>query len=395
MKRQFKFTKKLLDALPNCPADSTARETEYSDTEVAGLRVLVSKLGRKSFLLRYLSPTQRKRSMKLGDYPAMDITEARQLAINHRSQLSKGIDPQDERNASSESKIPTVKAFVESHVLPHAYATKRSAKDDESRFRCHVLPAFGHLPLNAVTTYAIQQFHNQKKALLCPATANRILDTLRRTFSLANQWGVIDTNPIKGIRFHQENNMRHRYLNKEELARFLTTLSLEVQSPVAADALYFLLATGARKEEALMMRWEHFDAEQATWLIPENKGGRSRHVLLNDAALQLLAKRSPLAGNPFVFPGRELGRPLRNISKSFARILARADIKDLRIHDLRHAYASILVNAGHSLFEVQHLLGHRSVSTTSRYAHLGSDRLRATSNQVANVMQAAMVSVSH
>ena len=387
MKRQFKFTKKLIDSLPPCPASSRSRESEFSDTDVAGLRLLVNRLGRKFFLLRY-SIHGRKRSMKLGDYPATEITNARQMAIDCRSLLAKGIDPQARQDEERTNPVLTFRQLITEKVLPHAYATKRSARDDESRLNIHVLPIFGDRRLDEITTFDVQKFHNQKKETLCPATANRIVETMRRAYNLAMQWGLVEKNPVSGIRFHQENNKRHRYLSGDELKRFLQALESEANQ-VAADLFRFLLMTGARREEAIQARWDDVDLLTQQWRIPQTKSGRSRHVFLNAGALEVLSHRQKLANNPFIFTGAILGKPINNPVKAFARVLKHAAINDFRIHDLRHTHASIAINNGASLYEVQHLLGHASSTTTSRYAHLANSRLQETSQRVGAIIGSA------
>lgn len=390
MKRQIRFSKKTLDALPPCPVDARTKESEYSDTEVAGLRIQVNRLGRKRFLLRYTFAGA-KRSMKLGDYPLIDATQARQKALECRSQLARGIDPQVELRAEQQAAL-TLRAFVEQYYLPHAYATKRSAKADESRLRLHILPEFGEQALNTISSYSLQEFHNRKKAQLCPASANRMLEIIKRVYSLAIIWEQLDKNPAKGIRLHQENNRRQRYLSHDELRRFLAALDSE-HNRSAADAFRFLLATGTRREETLQARWEHVDLEQRRLFLPHTKSGKSRHVYLNDTALAILLQRPHIPGNPFVFAGKLPGQGINNPSRAFKRVLERAQIKGFRLHDLRHSAASLAINSGASLYEVQHLLGHASGSTTTaRYAHLSNDRMNQVSNQIAHILQAASAS---
>jgi hypothetical protein len=153
MNRQFRFNKKLIDALPPHPEDAKSKESEYSDTEVAGLRVIVPRKGRKYFLLRY-TLNGAKRSMKLGDYPQLDVADARHRALDIRGKIANGIDPQHEPEPTPQTDL-TLKAFVTDDYLPHAYAAKRSAKDDESRMR-NILPDLGHLPLTEITSHSIQ-----------------------------------------------------------------------------------------------------------------------------------------------------------------------------------------------------------------------------------------------
>lgn len=387
MKRQFRFTKRSIDALAPCPADAASKEVEYSDLDVGGLRLQVNRLGRKAFLFRY-QITGRKRAMKIGGYPETSIEEARQKAIEWKALIAKGLDPQ-ERKAEEDKAGMTLRVFVESHLLPHCYATKRSARDDESRLRTHVLPRFGDMAMDRITAVAVQTFHNEKKVALCAATANRIFETLRRAYVLAQAWGLFKGEaPTKGIRLHRELNQRQRYLCPDELKRFMAALEQE-PNQVAADAFRLLLATGVRREECLCAKVQDVDLAQRRWLLQKTKNGRSRWVVLNDAAMEILQRRLGRACSPWVFPGKNPAKPLNNPSKAFGRILKEAAIEDFRIHDLRHTTASLAINAGATLYEVQHLLGHAQSATTSRYAHLAPDRLIRTSAQVSNLIHAA------
>ena len=200
---------------------------------------------------------------------------------------------------------------------------------------------------------------------------------------MAMQFGCIAKNPAVGIRKAYENNERHRFLSGEEIARFLLALR-EDKNTVAAAFLEFLLYTGVRRSEALNAQWEHVDVLKRQWFIPRSKNGKHRHVILNEKALALLA-RLPKT-NAYVFAGKLAGRPLNNPQKCFMRTLHRAGIKNFRIHDLRHTHASIAINNGASLYEVQHLLGHSQAKTTTRYAHLADETLRRVSEAVSRAI---------
>lgn len=389
MKRQFRFTTRAIQALPPCPTDSLSKEIEYSDQEVAGLRLQVNRLGRKAFLFRY-TIDGRKRSMRVGSYPEVGIDEARQKVIEWRALLIKGVDPQNEREEARKVGL-TFGQFYTDYLLPHIRATKRSAKDDISRTVNHILPVFKDREMAKITPLELQRFHNDKRISLSPATSNRVFEILRRSYNLAETWGLLPAtaNAARGIKLHKENNRRERYLSREELGRFLEALKHEPNRS-AADLFAFLLATGARREEAIQARWEHVDLERRQWYLPHTKSGRSRFAILNDAAMEILHRRPRLAGNPFIFFGKETGRPLANPSKAWKRVLVAAGIDPgkTRIHDLRHTHASYLVGVA-SLHEIAGILGHRNTATTQRYAHLDDVRLREASNHVAALITAA------
>ncbi|HNL80123.1 MAG TPA: site-specific integrase, partial [Agitococcus sp.] len=155
----------------------------------------------------------------------------------------------------------------------------------------------------------------------------------------------------------------------------------------AVAAIKLLLLTGTRREEALNAKWEHINFEQRTWLLPKTKNDRIRHVQLNEAAIILLKSIKKIDDCPYVFVNERTKNRLNTPVKAFKRLLAKANIKDFRIHDLRHSFASAAVNSGSSLYIVQHLLGHASIQTTQRYAHLKNETLLAASENVAKAIQ--------
>ena len=390
MKRQFRFTKRSIDALPPCPASAASKEVEYSDLEIGGLRLQVNRQGRKAFLFRY-QINGRKRAMKVGGYPETTIDEARQKAIEWKALLAKGIDPQLQQDAARTTGI-TFREFFDLHLWPHTVSTKRSAKADASRFHNHILPVFGHREMARITTLELQRFHNDKKGEVAVATSNRIFELIRHSFNLASTWGLIPpgVRPCDSIRLHKENNKRERYIDPgEELPRLMKSLDAE-PSRSAADLFRFLLATGARREEAIQAKWEHISLERRQWRMPMSKSGTARVVILNDMALDILGSRPRIQGNPFVFCGKLPGRPIGNPTRAWKRVLARAGIdpKTTRLHDLRHTHASYLVGVA-SLHEIAGILGHSNTVTTQRYAHLNDDRLRNASNHVADLMRTA------
>lgn len=393
MRRMHKLTKKFIDSLPPAPADGASKEVEYSDQEIAGLRLQVNRLGRKSFLWRYQTPLGRKRALKVGNYPETSIDAARAQVIEWRAMLAKGIDPQEQQADQHRSGL-TYPQFFENYLWPHVVATKRSHRVDRSRAIHHILPFTGNRPMEAITTLEWQRFHNEKKLQLSPATANRIMENVKRAYSLAIEWGLLPltANHPKPIKLFQENNIRTRYLSLEELGRFMKALD---QSPnqLMADYFRLLLATGCRKNEILQLRHEHVNLEHRVITIPQPKSGRARHVFLNDQAYEVLCRRKPVPGNPFVFPGRKPGTPIFNPKRAWLAVLTQAgiDANSVTLHTLRHTFASLLVNQGASLHEVANLLGHLGGGTemTKRYAHLGEFRLRQTSGEMARLMSQA------
>jgi len=269
--------------------------------------------------------------------------------------------------------------------MAHAIQHKRTFKNDASKLAMHILPILGDLRLCDVGTRDIELLLGLLKKKLSPATVNRIRALLSVLFNLAIAWKVIDRNPCEGTRKLKENNQVERFLSIEEVRRILTAAKEEANI-YAASAIQFLILTGVRREEALKARWEHIDLEKGLLFLPHTKSGRSRHVVLNDAALAVISSLPRVSESPWVFPGRDVMKPLNNPIKAFHRILKAAEVPKCRLHDCRHAHASMLVNQGASLYQVQILLGHASSATTQRYAHLASSTLRSTSQLVSDLV---------
>lgn len=210
-------------------------------------------------------------------------------------------------------------------------------------------------------------------------TINYLLVLLRYGYTLALRWRVegVTRNPANELKNLRDDNRIERYLSPEQTVALLDAVRCSPK-PVLGDIVAFLLFTGARKREALDARWKDINWEQKLWRIPKTKSGKVRHVPLSSGALKLLralkAKVSPAI--EFVFANPRTGRPFVSVFYSWDSARRRAKLPELRMHDLRHSFASFLVNAGRSLYEVQELLGHADIRTTSRYAHLSQERLR-------------------
>ena len=171
--------------------------------------------------------------------------------------------------------------------------------------------------------------------------------------------------------------------------RRLYSAVLASDNPMLKYIVPMLLLTGARKREVLDARWDDFDAENRLWRIPFTKSGRPRTVPMSDGVMSVLDTVPRIAGSPCVFPNPDTKKPYVAIHYAWDTARKRAGLQDVRMHDLRHSFASILINSGRSLYEVQHLLGHTQVKTTERYAHLQQDTLMTAANVVSNLVGTA------
>ena len=180
-------------------------------------------------------------------------------------------------------------------------------------------------------------------------------------------------------------NKRERFLNEDEVRRLYDAV-LTSENPMLKYIVPMLLLTGARKREVLDARWEDFDVDNRLWRIPFTKTGKPRTVPMSDGVMSVLETVPRVAGSAYVFPNPDTGKPYVTIHNAWDTVRKRAGLREVRMHDLRHSFASILINSGRSLYEVQHLLGHTQVKTTERYAHLQQDTLMRAANVVPNLL---------
>jgi integrase len=383
---KIRFTTRTIDQLPACPADSASKALEFTDCDIPGLKVAVSKTGRKTFLQRYTFRGQ-KRAARIGEYPATSVIEARKAALEMRGLLDRGIDPQERKDLERES--PTFEAFSLNDYLPFARQNKRSANDDASKLRLHLIPRFGRRRLCDISRRDIEIYISEVRQSLTPASANRHLAVLSAIFRRAVLWERAERNPCSGVPRYREDNIKQRFLSPDEIGRMFVAMDAD-PNKVAVAALRFLLLTGVRRQEALGARWESVQMEERLWHVPHTKAGRARYIQLNDAAINVLKSLPGPAHSPWVFAGRDPKKPINDPRKTLWRVLKAAKIDDhVRVHDLRHSFASLAVNAGQSLFLVQNLLGHASPAMTMRYSHLASVTLRDASQAVADVVTKA------
>lgn len=385
--KKFTFNNRRIEALPAHDPDSASKSAEYSDATVPGLKVTVGTGGSKRFAFRYQTAGGRMRFAKLGTFPAIDVAEARRLALEMRAIVDRGGDPLDARDRIKG--MPTFSEFVRDEYLPFARQTKRSAHDDDSKFRLHLEPKWGTLRLCDITTRDVQLHHPAMRESHSVGTANRHLALVSATFRKAVEWGRIERNPAAGIKAFRENNRCETYLTQDQVGRLIAAMANDFNQTAVA-ALQLLIFTGVRREEALQARWEHVDLDGGQWWLPKTKSGRGRYVALSSEAVALLRAQPSLAVSPWVFPGRSGDKPLNNPRKAFHRVLDAAGLPHVRIHDLRHTFASFAVNAGASLYQVQHALGHSSAQMTQRYAHLADEAGKRLVAQVGAVVSAAV-----
>ncbi|RYE71990.1 MAG: site-specific integrase, partial [Oxalobacteraceae bacterium] len=242
---------------------------------------------------------------------------------------------------------------------------------------------FGRLKLKEVKRKDVQVFHNEllTKEGLAPATADHHVVYLRRLLNLAIQWDMLDRNPLTNIPLMKVDNKVERYLSDEEAKQLVQVLTTDLAFG-ASYLLLFLLSTGARLNEAMQAKWEQLDEQKGVWRIPatNSKSKKTRSVPLNDSAMWVLGQLWTRGEHPYLFVNKATNKPFVTITRAWYRLRLKAGIGGLRIHDLRHSFASFLVNGGRSLYEVQQILGHSDPKVTMRYAHLSNGMLREAAN---------------
>lgn len=281
----------------------------------------------------------------------------------------------------------TLDAFVSQVYLPNIRLRKRSWQIDERIARQRLSPAFGCRILSAIDRCEVEDWLNGLLASgLAPASCNRFLAVFKTICAFAESRGLLEPgqSPCRGISSFRIHSQRERYLTREEAQGLMERL--EQSDRPEALALRLLLLTGARKSEILKARWENVNLDQRVLTVPLSKSGKPRHIVLSDAAIAVIRAIPQKKGVAWLFPGHARGKPLSDIYLFWNKIRGELGMEDVRIHDLRHTFASFLVNSGHSLYEVQKLLGHADPRTTMRYAHLGQKPLLAAAEFVGGIV---------
>lgn len=293
-------------------------------------------------------------------------------------------DRHDLREAPTMAELST--HYLEEWAIPKKRSS--SIRNDRMLLRLHILPALGKKRVRDIAYADIESLH-ARVTRATPATANRCVALLSKMFSLSIQWRYRSENPTKGVQRNAEER-RETYLDDDALKRLQAALA-ELPDYSSANAIKLLLLTGARRNEVMSATWDQFDLTKGTWSKPSShtKQKKAHTVPLSEPALTLLGQmRAKRANEEFLFPGRQ-GKPQFDLQKFWKTVCKRADLHNVRIHDLRHSHASILINVGLSLPVIGKLLGHTNPSTTQRYAHLADETLRAATAVVGEAWEAA------
>lgn len=381
----MKLTDNLLRKLP---APESGNKVTYDDA-VKGFGIRVTAAGGRAFILNYRRKLDgRERRYTIGSFPDWGTAAAREEARQLKRTIDGGGDPvgEQEENRAAATVADLCDRFERDYLPRNRPSTQQVYRQ---QIRTDILPAFSRTKVRAVSHADIDGFHHRLSAR-APTHGNRTLAVLSRMFNLAVRWGWRTDNPCKGVERNQENK-RHRYLTATELLQLAKALD-QLLDQGAADAVRLLLLTGARRGELLAARWADIDFDTRIWTKPAatTKQKASHRVPLSDAAARLLAdmrERAALKAE-YLFPARGGGyRP--HINEAWIKLREAAGIPDVRLHDLRHTFASVLASAGQSLPIIGALLGHTTPTTTHRYAHLFDDPLRAATERAGAILMAA------
>jgi integrase len=380
-----KITKRAVDGTQPNNADQF-----LWDPELKGFGLKVTPAGSKVYILQYRkggrgTPTKR---VTIGRHGALTPEQARREAARLLGAVAQGSDPAAARAAQKAA--PTMSDFAERFKAEHVDTKTKSSSARKYRWLLDkiILPALGRKLVRDITRADISRLHHDHRGT--SYQANHTVAVLSKMFSLAELWGERppNSNPCKGIERYAEHE-HERMLSADELAQLGDALKAFTGSIYVVAAIKLLIFTGARRNEILTLRWEWINFERGAARLPDSKTG-AKTLQLPAPALAVLAELPRIEGNPYVIVGQVAGRHLSNLMHSWQAIRKTAGLDDVRLHDLRHAFASVGVASGMGLPIIGKILGHTQVATTARYAHLASDPVKAAAATVATKIADAM-----
>jgi integrase len=396
-----KLTKRVVDA-----ANPKTGDYFIWDDELRGFGLRIFPSGLKTYVAQYRKDG-RSRRIAIGVHGALTPDDARKQAKIILGDVAKGLNPAEERAVIRRD--PNVHELCDLY-LKEGRAAKPTKKEsswtiDQSNMDRHIRPMLGSRKLRSLVKADIQRFQaditmgktakNEKtgfrgRAIVKggPGTAARATSILAAMLNFALDRGIIPANPARGVKLHPTNR-RERYLSSDELSRLGVALSKEAENPLAFPsiaAIRLLIFTGCRKSEVTTLQWRFVDLERGLLRLPDSKTG-AKVVPIGGPAVDILKALPREENEPYVFPSpREGHRHVIGLQKVWERVREAAELTDVRLHDLRHSFASVAVSGGHSLYAVSKVLGHKDTRTTQIYAHLADDPMKVVANQTASVI---------
>ncbi len=382
-----KITKRLVDT-----AVAGERDKVIWDTDLPGFGLRCRVSGTKFYVVKYRA-RGRARWFTVGRHGApWTPSTARREARRLLGEVAGGSDPAEGRDVGRMAlTVANLSERFLADYVPHR-CKPSTAREYRRSVELFIVPALGRRRVVDVMRADVAKLHHDMRHT--QYQANRTLGVLNKLFNLAEVWGFRPegTNPCRHVQRYRE-QYRERFLSEAELGRLGDVLAASERdgtvSPAAIAAIRLLTFTGARLSEVLTLRWDYIDENRQCIRLPDSKTG-SKLVYLNVPALDVLAAVPRVEGNPYVIVGHEPGNHLVDLQKPWRRIRKRASLDDVRIHDLRHSFASVGAAGGLSLPVIGKLLGHTQAATTHRYAHLADDPVRQASNTIGLRIAAAM-----
>ena len=376
-KNKFNFIKKLLSSLP-LPNKGRAY---YYDTKVRGLGIAVTGKGTKTFIV-YKKIYGRPERITLGYFPDISIENARALALEVNTQVAKGKNPNKEKQKIHQEL--SLGNLFERYLERYAKNHKKSWPEDCKIFNRYLLD-LEKKKISFIKKTDIESIHAKMGNNNGKYAANRTLALLRTVYNKAIDWGWEGTNPCIGVKKFKEKS-RDRFIQGDEMQKFFEALNAELNETFK-DFFYISLLTGARRGNVLEMNWRDVNFERAVWTIKETKNGDSQTIPLIHQALVILDKRYKYKINDWVFPSsNSKSGHIEEPKKAWKRLLVRAGIKDLRIHDLRRTLGSWQAATGANSYIIGKSLGHKSQQATAIYARLNLDPVRGSMEKATEAM---------
>lgn len=379
-----RLTKKIIESSP-----LKAKPYFIFDTSIKGFCVRITPTGNRTYYVQYIKNKKVKR-FAIGNHGIITCENARDKAIKLLASIKDNFDPQhDKQQKNNELTLSELsQRFMDEHVKLRCKKTTQI--NYNLTLNKHILPKIGHLKITEITRKDVADLHHKLHHSIY--TANRSLEVISKMFNLAEMWGLRPdhSNPCKHLKKYPEKR-RERYLKKEEALRLGNILDEMKRYPdeniSAIYCIQLTLLTGCRVGEIRTLKWEYIDNENYAFNLPDSKTG-AKIVYVGNVVISLIEeiKNHPArpSNNPYVIWGREDGSCLYNIQKPWRRFRKLADLDDLRIHDLRHSFASFAISSGMSLEIIGKLLGHKVVQTTARYAHLMAEPMKEAASSVSN-----------
>ena len=372
----FRISKRTVEAL-----HVDRKDAVFWDRDLPGFGVRVHRTGRKVYVVQTRGAAGLKR-VTIGRHGEITPEEARKNAREIIDCIKRGIDPKAEAPPPELTTAELAERCLRAHVAVNCSAG--TMKNYRNAIDGYIVPELGALPLSAVDRAEVSALHYRLRRT--PHQANRVIKVLSKMFSLAEAWELVPpgTNPCKSVQLYREGK-RERFLNEDEYRRLGRVLDeAEAEGSMGRHgiaAIRLLLLTGCRRDEIVTLRWDDVDRAAGELRLRETKSG-ARMIPLTPAVEEVLAGIPRVPGNPWVIAGAKTGRHMANIDKVWQRLREQARLEDVRIHDLRHSYASRALALGESITMIGRLLGHTKVGTTARYAHLARDTERASAARV-------------